>query len=149
MNIFGLTFTAAQLYILGICGALILALIGFHITDTLNRKTRHITASYKFRSTMLTELAGIIPVEGIWNQEVYTRIQNSIPTIKRAAIEFYPAIPFIRKGGFNKAVIEYCEKSENINWEQAILDAVNETEYELTQKGKFVQCVCRLLSFTE
>lgn len=129
--------------------ALFIALIPVYFAVYIHNRNRFNAAADKFRSTVLNELKGIVPVEGFWNQEIYIRIKDATPNIKRAAFEFLPAVPYLRKSRFNKAVMTYCEQSENINWIQAIADAADETPIEETQKGKFVKCVFHLLSFTE
>jgi hypothetical protein len=129
--------------------ALCVPLIGAYFAVYVYNRNRFNAASNKFRSIVLAELQGIYPVNGFWMPEEYPRIQKSIPIIKKAALEFRPAIPFYSKRRFNKAVLEYCEQSQNIKWDTAVTDAVLSDTINETQKEKFVYCVSHLLSFTK
>lgn len=129
--------------------ALFIAMIPVYFAIHVHNRNRFHISADKFKSSVLSELKGIVPVEGTWKPEIYDRIPATTAAIRRAAWEFVSAVPFYRKSGFNKAVIEYCEQSENINLNQAILDAAEETAPEESQKGKFVKCVVKLLSFSE
>lgn len=132
-------------HLVAVCIALIAAWVAIYV----NRRTRYTNAADKFRSTMLNELEGLIPINGYWKRDEYIRFNNSIPIIKRAALEFRTAVPFYSKRSFDKAVIEYCNQSQDINWNQAVVDVFYGDETEVTQKEKITKCVYHLLSFTE
>jgi hypothetical protein len=131
-----------------IAGSVLFICFGGYIAWRTWNKQRFITASDKFRSTILTELLGIYPVNGFWKPEVYPQIQKTVPIIKKAALEFRPTIPFYRKRRFDKAVTEYCDQCQNMKWDKAVTDVVFSDEIKTTQKEQFVKCVNHLLSFT-
>lgn len=124
-------------------------LAGHFLAIGRDRRKEYVAAASTFRNTILTELKEVVLVNKFWDQEIYTRIRNTAPTIRQAAIEFRPTIPYLRKNKFDRIVLDCCSQCEEINWEQAILDAANETDFEETQKGKFKRCVDNLLSFIE
>jgi len=129
--------------------ALCIALISAYIAIYIHNRNRFHAASDKFRSIVLVELKGLFPVNGFWKPEVYPKIQGTMPTIKKAALEFRATIPFYRKSRFDKTVIAYCEHCQNIKWDKAVMDAVFSDDIKQTQKEQFVKCVDHLLSFTE
>lgn len=129
--------------------ALFIALIPVYFTIYVFNRNKFSVAAKEFRNIILAELKGLIPTEGLWKQEEYPRFSKSIPVIKRAAYDFRGELPFYRKRGFNKAVMEYCKQSQNINWNQAVLDALDSDKIAITQKERFANCVYHLLSFTE
>lgn len=129
--------------------ALFIALVPVYFTIYIYNRNRFNTAADKFRSVIFDEMRGLIPVEGFWIQEEYPRFLKSIPIVKRAAFDFRPTLPFYRKRRFNKAIMAYCEQSQNMNWDQAIFDAAFPDECPTTQKEKFIKCIDHLLSFTE
>lgn len=129
--------------------ALFIAMIPVYFAVYLHNRNRFNAAADKFRGVVLSNLEGIVPVNGFWRQDIYPRINNTVPIIKRAALEFRPAVPFYRKRGFDIAVMEYCNQGENVNWHQAAADAIYGDDTEKTQKEIFSECVFKLLSFTE
>lgn len=130
-------------------GVVLAALIGALTAIYVQRKNRFTVAADAFRKVILSEMQGIIPVNGFWPKEEYSRIKNSIPIIKRAALEFRPAIPFYRRRHFDEAVMKFCEKAGNANFDTAIADVFYSEEVIVTQKETIVKCVHCILSFTE
>jgi hypothetical protein len=125
------------------------ALCGAFVTIYVRRKNAFTTAADKFRGVVLNELQGLIPINGFWKPDEYIRFSNGVPIIKKAAMEFRPHIPFYSKTGFDKAVLDYCEKAEKANFNTAILDAVEDNSIKITQKEAMSICVHHLLSFAE
>jgi len=104
------------------------------------------SAADKFKSTVLEQLQGLIPVNGYWSQNEYSRFKGTIPIIKRAALEFRDSIQFpSKRKRFDKAVIEYCKQCEAINWHTALADVIYAEETKETQKEKMV---CTEIVFT-
>lgn len=112
MEIFGFTFSATDLWLLGICGALIMALIAYRLSLNVQRHNFFNTAALTFRSKILTELEGIYPIPPIWEPELYHRFRQSIPKVETAAAEFRYFVK--RKAEFEAAVKDYCEYSKKV-----------------------------------
>lgn len=128
-----------------VLASLIAALVAVYI----HRRNRFIAAANKFRNMILKELEGLFPVNGYWERNEYDRFKNSVPIVKREALEFRTVIPFYQKSEFDKAVIDYCAHSQDMNWRKAAADVFYDKETKITQKEKFANYVRCLLSFTE
>lgn len=61
MSIFGLNLSTTDLWLLGVCGTLVMAWVGFLLASTLNKRSRHNQAADLFRSKILSELEGFYP----------------------------------------------------------------------------------------
>jgi len=111
MEIYGFTFSTADLWLLGICGVLIMALIGYHFALDVHKRNAFQSAAATFRNIVLTELEGIYPVAGVWQPQDYPRFRLSIPKVETAATEFSYFVK--RKREFRiaiKAYRDYCQK---------------------------------------
>lgn len=111
MEIFGFTLSTSDLWLLGICGALIMALVGYHFALAIHNHNALRSASTDFRNIVLTELEGIYPVHGTWQTKDYPRFRLSIPKIETAATKFSHFVK--RKRDFRiaiKAYRDYCQK---------------------------------------
>lgn len=150
MKIFGFTFSARDMWLLGIAGTLALAWIGFHLTNATNRKTRFHQAAATFRSRVLAELKGLYPVTQYWDMQTFPRFSRSITEIESAAAEFRFSVS--RKRTFDAAVKEYCEYCKQISWEQCAAWSMYPSmrkEDEISPREKFDHLVKALLSFAE
>lgn len=128
-----------------VLGSLVAAFIAVHI----QRKNTFNAASIKFKSSILKELEGLVPVNGYWKREEYDRFNKSIPVIKREALEFRSVVPFYSIKGFDKAVTNYCAHSQNMNWHTAAADVLYDKETKVTQKEQFTINVHKLLSYAK
>ena len=93
MEVYGFTLSVADLWLLGICGALIMALIGYHLSLNVQKHNAFITASGTFRSKILAELEGLYPITHYWDESMFPRFSQSIPKIESAATEFNFSFP--------------------------------------------------------
>jgi hypothetical protein len=114
MEVYGFTLSVADLWLLGICGALIMALIGYRLSLNLQKHNTFITAASTFRSKILAELEGLYPITHHWDESMYPRFSQSIPKIESAAAEFKFFVPFYHSQAYDKALKNYCEYCNEI-----------------------------------
>lgn len=120
------------------------------VTIYIHRKNTFNAAANKFKSNILKELEGLVPTNGYWGKKEYRRFRESIPLIKREALEFRSVIPFYRLKGFDKAVNDYCEFSQNMDWITAAADVFYYSEdTEITQKEQYTKNIHILLSYAK
>jgi hypothetical protein len=105
MIVFGIHLASSDIWLLGICGALIMALIGYRLLIASQRHNAFINAASTFRSEVLRELVGFYPIDQVWDKNEWPRIYQSIPRINSAATEFRCFVT--RKTEFDRAISEY------------------------------------------
>jgi hypothetical protein len=105
MIIFGINFSTSDLWLLGICGTLVMALVVHHLTLNAQRHNAYINAASTFRSAILGELVGFYPIDQIWDKKEFPQLYKSIPKINSAAAEFRTFVT--RKANFDMAINEY------------------------------------------
>lgn len=88
MVIYGIILSAADLWLLGICGALIVILIGHLLNNVSNQKNRFNEAAAKLRSVVITELNGLYPTPIDWPDNIAARLDRTLPAIQTAIAEF-------------------------------------------------------------
>lgn len=114
MIVFGIYFSSSDIWMLSICGALIMALVVYRLSLNVQRHNAFIIASGTFRSKILAELEGIYPiVRPWWDESDFPRFSQSINKVESAATEFRYFIK--RKADFDiavKAYREYCKKQQ-------------------------------------
>ena len=105
MIIFGITLSGSDLWLLGICGGLILVLITF----ALNRYNAFCTAAATFRSKFLSEIEGLYPIPVNWpgGIEIEPSLRSKFPQLQSAVEEFKGFLSGRRRRRFDKAWIEY------------------------------------------
>ena len=111
MEIYGFTLSATDLWLLGICGALIMALIGYRLALNVQKYNAFNAAAITFRNKVLAELEGIYPTPSVWQPQDYSHFRQSINKVETAAAEFRHLVK--RKAEFDVAIKgyrEYCEK---------------------------------------
>ena len=117
MEIFGFTFSSGELWLLGICGALIMALIAHRLALNLQKRNAFNSAATTFRNKVLTAVQGIYPIPPVWQPQDYPRFKQSIPEVETAAAEFKPFIK--RRTGIDAAVKEYRDYCQKKTYESA------------------------------
>ena len=150
MNIFGFVLSPTDIWLLGACGALIMLWIGFHLSNTLNRRNSFRSAAATFRSKVLAELEGLYPVTQHWDMNVFQRFSRSIIKIESAAAEFHFFVT--RKRAFDAAVKEYCDYCKQISWVECAGWSMYPTMRkpgEINPRNKFAYHVENLLSFAK
>ena len=151
MEIYGFTFSATDIWLLTICGALIMALVGYRLTLNVQRYNAFNAAATTFRNTVLTNLVGLYPVTSYWTESNYPRFHASIPNIESAAVEFRRYLT--SKTSFNAAVKEYAEFCRTIKYgEQERWEMYTTTRKQLSDttpepRKEFERIVEHLLSF--
>ncbi|MDO8723145.1 MAG: hypothetical protein Q7J31_13120 [Syntrophales bacterium] len=118
MIIFGVHFSSSDIWLLGICGTLVMALVGYRLLLNVQKHNTFITAAGTFRSTILSEIESIYPITRFWDEKLFPRFRQSIPKIDRAAAEFrYFVKP---KTNFDAAINEYREYCRTITWDKCV-----------------------------
>lgn len=115
MNIFSLTLSTTDLWLLGVCGTVIMTWIGFLLNSTLNRLNRFNQAADLFRTRLLTELERYYPNIHSREEVDYTKLRETIPKVERIAAEFSHFLKGTTKKNFQKTVVEYCNFCRNIS----------------------------------
>jgi len=98
------------MWLLGLAGALVMALIGFLLADTQNRKTRFNQAAATFRSRVLAELEGLYPIPTKWPTEkmmIDRILKEKFPKLQIAIAEFSEFLPWYRRKAFDKVWFIY------------------------------------------
>ena len=105
MIIFGITLSTSDIWLLGICGGLILILITF----ALNRYNAFCSAATTFRSKVLIELEGLYPIPINWpgNTQIESFLRSKFSKLQSAVEEFRGCLPKRRQKMFINAWIEY------------------------------------------
>jgi hypothetical protein len=150
MEIYGFTLSAADLWLLGICGALIMALIGYRLALNVQKHNAFNAAALTFRTRILTELEGLYPVPHFWDQSEFTRFRQSIPKIQSAAAEFM--FYLAHKGKFDNAVKEYNNYCNEITWDKCVQWDMYPSMRTPGDKGpieKFKHIIEELLSYAK
>ncbi len=150
MEIYGFTLSAADLRLLGICGALIMALIGYRLALNVQKRNAFNSAALIFRNKILTELEGLYPVTHFWDQSEFHGFRQSIPKIQSAAAEF--RFYLTHKDKFDNAVKEYNSYCNEITWEKCVGYDMYPSMRKPGDKGpieKFKHIVEELLSYAK
>jgi hypothetical protein len=150
MNIFGITLSASDLWLLGICGTLFTLLIVYRFRLALHRYNSFHIAAITFRNKILTELEGIYPVPHCWQQNIFPKFRQSIPRIESAAAEFRFFVN--RKNKFDIVVKEYTDYCEEVTWSKYVewdMYPTMRKPGKISPRDKFDDCVKNLLLFTE
>jgi len=114
----------------------------------IQRNNRFKAAADKFRSSLLNDMKGLIP-NGHRSEKKYPRFEKSVPSIKKAALEFKPHVQWHRKGKFDAAIVDFCTFCEQTTWMQDAADVIYNTMIEgPTQKQEGLRKFYVLLSFT-
>lgn len=158
MNFFGFNLSSADLWLLGICGVLILVLVNF----TLHRYNAFRAAATTFRSKVLTELEGLYPLPINWpgNMQIDPFLRSKFPKLQSVVEEFKVCLSKRRQKIFINTWVEYysangdnrCQcyhhympfiNTSTINGKQITEDTRN------TYKETFKHNVDKLLSFAK
>jgi hypothetical protein len=110
MNIYGIIFSATDLWLLGICGTLCMAWLGFKIKSTLNRHNAFRNATITFNTKILTELEGLYPIPSNWPDDkmmIDKILRNKFPKLQSAVAEFKKFLPWYRRKSFDRAWFIY------------------------------------------
>lgn len=105
MNLFGLTFSASDLWFLGIAGALATILINYWLNNTRDKIARRATAAAKFNSEILNILSGLYPLPSDWPDNINmieTRLRFVFPKMQIAIEEFNFFLPWYKKVLLNR-----------------------------------------------
>jgi hypothetical protein len=148
MIIFGINFSTADLWLLGICGALFMAWVSYRLTLAGQRHNAFIIASSIFRNIVLTELTGLYPIDQLWDKKEFPRLYQSIPKINSAAAEFRYFVT--RKTDFDKAVRKYCNYCRNTKESNAFGLEYKDMGVKGTQnyRNEFKNIVENMIAFT-
>ena len=124
MSIFGLNLSTTDLWLLGVCGTLVMAWVGFLLASTLNKRSRHNQAADLFRSKILSELEGFYPTIHCRTETDYSKIKETIPRVERLAAEFGHCLGGTTKRKFDQATRNYCEYCKGISKTHDMADAL-------------------------
>ena len=143
MILFGINLSTTDIWLLGICGALIMALVGYRFMLNIQRHNTFNTAASIFRSNVLTELIGFYPIDQHWKKDEFHRLYDSIPRINSAVAEFRHHVD--RKADFDRAVKAYNQYCREMTVQKAfVLKYFDSGE---SAEEKFKHIVEHLLSF--
>ena len=124
MTILGFNFSTTDLWLLGVCGTLFMAWIGFLLTSTLNRKNRSYQTADLFRSRLLAELEGFYPTIHSWSEADYSKIRETVQRVERLAAEFSQSLEGAGKRRFEEATRSYCNYCRGISRTHDVADAL-------------------------
>lgn len=109
MIIYGINLSTVDLWLLGICGALISVLI---TSFALHRYNAFCSAAAVFRNKVLMELAGLYPTQTKWPESsipIPSILCEKHPRIETAVIEFRNYLNWLKRKRFDKAWHEYSK----------------------------------------
>jgi hypothetical protein len=147
MEIYGFIFSAAEMWLLGICGALIMAFLGVRLAIVVQRYGASVAASHTFRNIILSELKGLYPVNDYWDKSIFPRFKQSIAKIESAATEFQFFIPFYQRKAYKKALSDYYDYCNKITWYD-VAGYYFWPENQENPREQFKNIVDRILSFS-
>jgi hypothetical protein len=109
MTIFGINLTASNIWLLGVCGILIMALIHYRLKINAQKQNTFNIAAANFRSKLLSEIEGLYPIPVSWpgNIEIEPFLRSKFPKIQSAVEEFKVHLPSRVRKKFIKAWIAY------------------------------------------
>jgi hypothetical protein len=150
MIIYGINFSSSDLWMLGICGFLIIVLVGYHLTLNAKKHKAFITAASIFRSKVLTELDGIYPIPTNWPKEkmqIEPFLRFKFTKLQSAVEEFKLCLPKRKQRRFINAWVKYYNASGD-DRSQSYLHYMS-FEENPNYKNNFKRNVTKLLSFAK
>lgn len=107
MQVFGIILSQTDLWLLGICIPFVLALVGFYLTNTLNRKNRFNAAAGEFRDAFTDEIRLI--KESTMKTDFTEIFNNGYTRHHNALIRFLPSLSKRDKAKIKKAWDDHCK----------------------------------------
>ncbi|HVN97966.1 MAG TPA: hypothetical protein VMT62_16170 [Syntrophorhabdaceae bacterium] len=109
MIIFGFSLSTSDVWLLGTCGFLFMALIGYRLTINAQRHNAFNIAATTFRAKFIAELEGLYPIPVNWPKsiEVQSFLGSKFPKIQSIVEEFRGYLPGRIKKKFDKAWVDY------------------------------------------
>lgn len=95
-------------------GILFSGLLGSILTRQHKARERHISASDTFRNAILGELKGLYPPSKCFTNDDFTRIKNSIPTIRTLCHGYREHVACCRRKSFDQAIEQYCRDCDDL-----------------------------------
>ena len=138
--------------IVGVICVILGYLIYHKLAIRRNRLAEAGKAALKFRSIILEELSGLYPIDQYWDDNQFSRINNSIPKIKSTAVEYKYFLAATRRANFDKAVDDFIKYfRENTPLSVAADDFYPSMRKEgaIGKREQFKHIVENLLSFAE
>lgn len=153
MIIFGINLSVSDLWLLGICGALIAIFISHRLSIDRQRGDAFIAAAHTFDNAIRTELKGVYPSIELYlsADAINAKILQSIPSVQLAISNFESFVPFYRKSRFNGAATKYYETARKTDWNEIRA----QQRFPVTYPGpskiemEFKHCVENLLSYAK
>jgi len=109
MNIFGIYLSAVDIWLLGVCGVLVMALIYHSLTINAQRHNIRSNAATAFRSKFLSVIEGLYPIPVNWpgSIDIEPLLRSKFPQIQSAVEDFKLCLPVRVRKKFIEAWIQY------------------------------------------
>ena len=109
MMIFGLNLSTTDLWLLGISGTLIMTLIGYRFTISVNRRNSFNIAAKELIDTFHRELKEIYPIPANWPDNIDHYLRDRFDNLSEAIGKFKRHLPKRKQKGFDEAWFRfYC-----------------------------------------
>ena len=106
MNVFGIILDSTGLWLLAAAGTCLAWLITHRLAISRERRSAFRAASIKFRSTVLTTLTGLYPVQSNWPSNEFKIIdvlKERFSVLQAAVAEFRQQLPLTKRWMFDRA----------------------------------------------
>ena len=102
MIIFGFTFSTTDLWLLGVCGALLLALVRFRFISTMRNRDIFNVSAKEFTDTFHRELKEIYPTPTSWPDDIDYYLRTRFDNLDEAVGKFKGYISWRKQKSFDK-----------------------------------------------
>jgi hypothetical protein len=110
MNLFGITLTTTDLWLLAAAGTLAVGLISYRLTASGSRVARHAAACSSFRSSVLAALEGLYPVPSSWPKDamgIDGVLRAAFSSLQSAVAAFRLYVPWYHRRSFDRTWFIY------------------------------------------
>ena len=116
MNLFGINFTALDLWLLGIAGGAVTMLVSHRLSIWRERNSRFITACITFRTAVMVELGSIHPIADTWPGNIDGHLRRVFPELQTSVSNFRPFLSWLGRWRFDRAWLRfYCAHPKSMN----------------------------------
>lgn len=116
MTIFGINLSRTDLWMLGICGALITSWICYCLAISLNRRNSFNNAAKEFTDTICRELQDIYPIPAKWPDDIDTFLRSKFTNLQSAVEKFKFFLPWHKRRSIEKDWFRfYCSTGRKVD----------------------------------
>ncbi len=109
MTIFGINLSTTDLWLIGISGTLIMALLGYRFTISINKRNSFNTAATELINTFHRELKEIYPTPANWPENIDSYLRARFDNLSEAGGKFRRYLSKRKQKGFDEAWFQfYC-----------------------------------------